>query len=136
MEGIFSNMRENELLSSSLKNVNQTGIQKCLLSFCPMEKWVIKHFIQRSKFFQMKSCFYTYIYRGNSEGSIAKQDFSSWGWSSKASCVTRWNNYIFLFWFLLLPYLPAMMQIEIYQWPRSIHVQQWMDYRNIGGENM
>jgi len=72
-------MRENELLSSSLKNVNQTGIQKCLLSFCPMEKWVIKHFIQRSKFFQMKSCFYTYIYRGNSEGSIAKQDFSSWG---------------------------------------------------------
>lgn len=52
----FITGEKNGQLSSSVKNIIQTGIQKRLLSFCPVEKWVIKRFIQTSKFFQMTSC--------------------------------------------------------------------------------
>lgn len=57
MEGIFYDRRKkNGQLSSSVKNIIPTEIQKHLLSFCPVEKWVIKHFIHTSKFFQTTSC--------------------------------------------------------------------------------
>lgn len=68
-------------------------------------------------------------------GGIAKQHFGSWDWSTKASCVTREKNSVFIP-FLFLLCLTVMMQREIYQWPRRIHVQQWKDYGNAWGENM
>lgn len=52
----FMTGEKDRQLSSSVKNMISTGIQTRLLSFCPVEKWVIKHFIQTSKFFQMTSC--------------------------------------------------------------------------------
>lgn len=53
----FMTGEKDRQLSSSVKNIIPTGIQTRLLSFCPVQKWVIKHFIQTSKLFQMTSCF-------------------------------------------------------------------------------
>lgn len=65
-------------------------------------------------------------------GRIAKQDFGSWGWSTKASCVTRGNNSIFIPVTIssLLAYDDAKRNIPM------ANVQQRRDYGNTWGENM